>query len=320
MKKICTLGTAVLAIALSACAGAEDTKPKSLLPEPDAVNGKGFVLVELFTSEGCSSCPAADAFLNALVNEAREKKLPVYALAFHVDYWNKLMTKHGAWADPFSDQAYTLRQKMYAKIPSIAAKYGGRMVTPQLIFNGGEEAKREKDESAVAFFSGLLKRPRNIGLRIELNGAAQKIKYTLSALPQHAVLNVAVVERGLKSNVTAGENHGKVLPHENVVRSFASIKLAEASGEIPLTIPKEVNRANSSVIVFAQSTDAAQPLACSEIPLDKTPAETPVKDAGAKLEPVANPQLEKATCKDGCVLPEQAASNQPTKETDHKMP
>ena len=86
----------------------------------------GFALVELFTSEGCSSCPSADQNLMRLVDEASKKKLPVYALSFHVDYWNRL-----GWTDPYSSKAFTDRQRTYAQVMK-----SDRVYTPQMIVNG----------------------------------------------------------------------------------------------------------------------------------------------------------------------------------------
>ena len=73
--------------------------------------GKPFALVELFTSEGCSSCPPADELLSEIAAQARTTKRPIVALAFHVDYWDRL-----GWKDPFSDSTYTQRQYAYAAV------------------------------------------------------------------------------------------------------------------------------------------------------------------------------------------------------------
>src|ERR1700753_1065742 len=88
---------------------------------------KGFAVVELFTSEGCSSCPPADALVAKIQKESVGK--PVYILAFHVDYWDR-----GGWKDAFSDAAYTTRQKQYARWMKSSELY-----TPQAIVNGTKE-------------------------------------------------------------------------------------------------------------------------------------------------------------------------------------
>ena len=99
-----------------AAKGGEDAEP-------------GFAVVELFTSEGCSSCPPADALLAEQVRDAREHGRPVYCLAFQVDYWNRL-----GWADPYSDAGFSRRQNDYAQ-----AFQSDRVYTPQVVVNGTEE-------------------------------------------------------------------------------------------------------------------------------------------------------------------------------------
>src|ERR1700743_3380708 len=91
------------------------------------VDTKGFAVVELFTSEGCSSCPPADAVVAKLQKESAGK--PIYILAYHVDYWN-----HLGWKDAFSDAAYSARQKDYAQYLKIEGIY-----TPQIVVNGKTE-------------------------------------------------------------------------------------------------------------------------------------------------------------------------------------
>src|ERR1700709_1958776 len=93
-----------------------------------SMNGNdGFAVVELFTSEGCSSCPAADDVVAKVQNENNDK--PVYILAYHVDYWNRL-----GWKDVFSDAAYSKRQNQYAAWLNLESIY-----TPQVVVNGNKE-------------------------------------------------------------------------------------------------------------------------------------------------------------------------------------
>ncbi len=94
--------------------------------KPTAVN-KGFAVVELFTSEGCSSCPPADELVARIQKEYKDQ--PVYILAFHVDYWNRL-----GWRDVFSNAGYSARQSEYAKYLNLPQVY-----TPQIVVNGKKE-------------------------------------------------------------------------------------------------------------------------------------------------------------------------------------
>jgi hypothetical protein len=87
------------------------------------------VIVELFTSQGCSSCPSADKNLAEIVENAERNHEPVYGLSFHVDYWN-----HLGWKDPYSNRAFTERQRNYAKLMNSESIY-----TPQIVINGENE-------------------------------------------------------------------------------------------------------------------------------------------------------------------------------------
>ncbi|MES2112408.1 MAG: DUF1223 domain-containing protein [Bacteroidota bacterium] len=89
--------------------------------------GKGFAVIELFTSEGCSSCPSADALVARVEKEATDK--PVYILAYHVDYWNRL-----GWKDAFTSPEYSARQSQYADWLNLSSVY-----TPQIVVNGRKE-------------------------------------------------------------------------------------------------------------------------------------------------------------------------------------
>src|SRR5476649_2001101 len=95
---------------------------KTVSPE-----NKGFAVIELFTSEGCSSCPPADALVAKVQKESADK--PVYILAFHVDYWNRL-----GWKDAFSSAEYSYRQSQYARWLKLSSVY-----TPQIVVNGHTE-------------------------------------------------------------------------------------------------------------------------------------------------------------------------------------
>src|SRR5271155_4040576 len=89
----------------------QSEKGKEVQPKSKDETGAPFVVVELFTSEGCSSCPKADDLLGEIVADAQKRQQRIYCLSFHVDYWNK-----GGWRDPYSDAAFSSRQKGYAKV------------------------------------------------------------------------------------------------------------------------------------------------------------------------------------------------------------
>ena len=155
-------------------------------PKGDA--GAAFAVVELFTSEGCSSCPPADALLAEMVQDARTHGRPVYCLAFQVDYWNRL-----GWTDPYSDAAFSRRQYDYAHALSLGGVY-----TPQMIVNGTDEFVGSDRERSRKSIDAALKRPAKTTLKLnekKTGAGSVVITYETSSAPKGAVVNVAVAER-----------------------------------------------------------------------------------------------------------------------------
>jgi hypothetical protein len=189
----------------------------------------GFAVVELFTSEGCSSCPPADRLLAEL-----SQRGGVYALEFHVDYWNSL-----GWRDPYSSARYSDRQRAYAG--------DDQVYTPEMIVKGTNAfvgSDRERAEAAIA--AGLGKRPP---VALEAHVAGDRLTYRTSAAPKDAKLCVAIVDAHRTTKVPRGENAGRTLEHARVVRAFASATLTSAEGSIAL--PGKVP-AGGAVVVFVQ--------------------------------------------------------------------
>ncbi len=228
--------------------------------------GPGFAVVELFTSEGCSSCPPADALLAEQVRDAREHGRPVYCLAFQVDYWNRL-----GWADPYSDAAFSRRQNDYAR-----AFRSDRVYTPQMIVNGADEFVGSDRDRSRKSIDAALKRPAKARLKLsqeKADAGAVVLSYEASSAPKGAVVNVAVVERGLVSKVRRGENADRTLRHENVVRAFRTVRLDEsAKGSVELKLPADLMRKNSSAIAYVQEAAAGPILGASAV--DLAPAES----------------------------------------------
>ena len=172
---------------------------------------KSFVVVELFASEGCSSCPPADQIFNEITANAHNQHLPIYTLSFQVDYWNYL-----GWKDPFSSPQFSERQYLYSQF------LPGGVYTPEMIINGCEAfigSDEKKANELIKHF--LAQNPSNqIHLNLVQNGKSLVVNYTVDHLQDNVVINVALVERGLVSHVTAGENKGRTLNHDNVVRVF----------------------------------------------------------------------------------------------------
>jgi hypothetical protein len=196
-----------------------------------AARGRVPVLVELFTSEGCSSCPPADALLSQLEKTQPVEGAEVVPLALHVDYWNRL-----GWADRFSSAEYSERQSRYA-----ARAGSGRVYTPQMIVDGSAELLGSDGSGARAAIASAARAGKlPVTLDVAAPGASPKLKVGVPALPAGraaADVLLAVTEDGLVSDVARGENAGRKLTHVGVVRSLERIGTAKA-GE-----PLEVERA-----------------------------------------------------------------------------
>lgn len=212
---------------------------------------KPVVVVELFTSQGCSSCPPADQVLQQIEQVARKGDLPVYTLSFHVDYWNRL-----GWKDPYSDEAFSIRQRSYAS----AAK-SRRVYTPQMIVNGTTEfvgSDRSKAHSAISqSLRPVTKRqsaPPRIKLNAELFGTETDVQvmYSVSGHSPGDVLNLALVVSPDPNRVPRGENAGRELSHVNVVVNFRTIPIDEVSGKVRMRLPKGVSANETSLVAYVQ--------------------------------------------------------------------
>jgi len=204
-----------------------------------------FAVVELFTSEGCSSCPAADKLLINLTTKAREESKRIYTLSFHVDYWNYI-----GWVDPFSSSKFSNRQRNYARFLESSSVY-----TPQMIINGQQGFVGSSESSAKKFISQALEKRSfcHVSLNLKDNQEEEiEVAYEVSNVVKESTLNIALVERNISSQVTRGENAGKILKHDNVVRNLKTIDLKYQSGTIKIVIPTSINLENSSIVGYVQ--------------------------------------------------------------------
>ena len=175
-------------------------------------------VIELFTSQGCSSCPPADRLVSEIVNEAMEKDQKVYALSFHVDYWDRL-----GWKDPYSSVKYTNRQKAYSRSFNWSTIY-----TPQMIVNGQVHFTGSKRNTALKEIDKALTLGTSNLIELSTQFLDQNqilVSYKIAGeLPAKSVLNVALVERSITTQVKRGENGGRTLHQDNVVLVFESGK------------------------------------------------------------------------------------------------
>jgi hypothetical protein len=227
--------------ALAACRSPGSSPvPEARADEPTrAVAPAGVAVVELFTSEGCSSCPPADAVL------ARVASRPgVFALSFHVDYWDDL-----GWPDRFATAENTARQQAYAR--SLGAR---GLYTPQLVVGGADAFVGSDSGHADASIARSLASAPSVRLTLHVRTTPTEalVDYQTEGAPPGAVIDVALVERWATTDVRAGENAGRTLHHANVVRSFISSALVSPSGTIALRLPPVSPGGGADVIGYVQ--------------------------------------------------------------------
>ncbi len=216
-------------------------------------------VVELFTSEGCSSCPPADALLGRLVEEAESHGEDVLCLAFHVDYWDGL-----GWPDPFADPRFSARQRRYA-----GALGEDRVYTPQAVVNGrwsmvGSDGRRLHAALSRALGSPA---PARVDLRLSGEGGSRRADVGLTGAPDGTVVHLAVVERERSHHVGRGENSGRTLEHHNLVRVFRTVTLGGETTGVELELPAGVDPDGALVVAYAQDPDTMRILGGTSVPL-----------------------------------------------------
>ncbi|UOE51283.1 DUF1223 domain-containing protein [Mucilaginibacter sp. SMC90] len=233
------VGAAALALATAAYATRKIDSVKTVNTDTP---GQGFALVELFTSEGCSSCPPADDLLAKIQKETQDK--PVYILAYHVDYWNNL-----GWKDVFSNAMFSKRQKEYSSY------LNAQVYTPQVVVNGKTELVGS-DEPVLreAISRALTTAPKaQVSLQAQQNGDKLNVSYELSGNTDNQNLLIAVVQKSAISRVARGENSGRTLSHAQIVRDLKTIPLNQAQkGQTTISLPKEFTAQGWEIVGFIQ--------------------------------------------------------------------
>jgi len=205
---------------------------------------KGFALLELYTSEGCSSCPPADELMGRIQNEYKDSN--VYVLAYHVDYWDKQ-----GWKDIFSNPDYTKRQYEYAKFLGKEPIY-----TPQVIVNGKADYIASQETVVRNAIKTALSKPALTDLSLEAtqNNNNLAVNYTVEGTSRNNQLLIAVVQKTAKSNVKRGENAHRVLSHYQIVHHLHTIDLKDKKGTVSIHLPKDFNTNDFEVIGFIQDS------------------------------------------------------------------
>jgi hypothetical protein len=215
---------AVLRMSLVLSVGSAVSLPKAQTPAADAVRTP--VVVELFTSEGCSSCPPADVLLQKLEEQQPVAGAEIIPLEEHVDYWN-----HDGWIDPYSSQEWTARQLTYQDL------FKKDIYSPQLVVDGSAELVGNNPRAAVVEIEKATHRAKAEVSITAVNPDSHGSHFTVSVgklegktAGDAAEVWLAVTEDGLHSSVTRGENAGRSLNHVATLRSLHKIGVADASG------------------------------------------------------------------------------------------
>ncbi len=187
------------------------------------------VRIELYTSEGCSSCPPAERWMNSL--PTRDDMLP---MAFHVDYWNYL-----GWRDRFADARYSARQQRMAERFARPVVY-----TPAVAIDGAEWRWRSASPP-------LANRP-SVAMTANIKVSAHRLR--VRAYADRGTLHVAVTESNLHTEVRAGENAGATLRHDHVVRAFGEER---QRGPVDLKLPNDVQPANARVLLWLEDDNGS---------------------------------------------------------------
>lgn len=210
----------------------------SLFALPVMAQSTQGVLVELFTSQGCSSCPPADAFLADLAENQG-----VIPLALHVDYWDYI-----GWSDTFAQEKFTKRQRKYAKMNADRMVY-----TPQMIVAG---QTRVKGHDAASVMLGIAAVKSTITLTLTRQGDDVLISATSDqALPSDILVDVVRYYPKMTVQIERGENRGQAISYHNIVTSWMNV--GEWTGKTPLAMTTRATGDDPIVVILQQEGPGA---------------------------------------------------------------
>jgi hypothetical protein len=234
---------AALAILLASPAAPSVAHSSQVTPTEMSAD-KGFAVIELFTSQGCSSCPPADALLGKMAMAHDAQVLPI---AFHVDYWNRL-----GWKDPFSSASYSQRQRAYANQFHLDGVY-----TPQAIVNG----KRQMVGSDASLLAAAVADAKAITptasiniTSIEQQADSIHIQYNIMGAYSDATLQAVLVQEQVETQIKAGENKGLSLTNYHIARDLKEVP-ATAAGQLYLQIPATATNTVFKIVLLVQQAD-----------------------------------------------------------------
>ncbi len=263
-------GVGLLVLAVSGIGCAQSVAATTRAPSPRTV------LVELFTSQGCSSCPAADEFVHALptLGLPRTRVVP---LTFHVDYWNDL-----GWKDPFSSPAFTQRQQRYADGGFLRAPDGHEglsgLYTPQMIVDGAVHFSGRSRDLAFAEIDRAAQAAPVLDLQADALLDGDRAEVTLRVTPRPGarreawVAYVAVAAREARTQVTRGENGGETLVEAAVVRALSPpVAVTPGALRVTVTRPSDLPWSAVELAAVVQSPTTLHVAAAQSVTLPKEP-------------------------------------------------
>lgn len=190
-------------------------------------------LIELYSSEGCESCPFADRFMKEVLIIADSVKQPVYVIDFHVDIWDR-----SGWKDPYSDSLFSQRQSLAAK------RVGQQAIFTPMVFVNGQgalpgAAKREVGSYINNALGEVMLHRLTTSAQLFQGKKTLSIDYEIQGNTDSVDIHFAFVQKHVLSKVTAGDNAGHTLEHHNVVRKFATEVVKAPKGHYELALPAD---------------------------------------------------------------------------------
>jgi hypothetical protein len=236
---------------------AANPEPPSKTEAANPANLRRPVLLELFTSEGCSSCPPADRLLDRFDRTQPVAGADLIVLSEHVDYWNRL-----GWTDPFSSPLFTQRQQDYVRRLHLDSAY-----TPQLVVDGQKDVVGSDESAARAAIRKAETRAKTaITLAARRAGADAKISLQVGEAPLGAEVYVALAAAHAESQVTRGENSGRTLQHVAVVRNILLVGKTNGQGTFfkDMMLPLKGGNGDWRAVAFLQDSGSGQILGAAE--------------------------------------------------------
>src|SRR5262249_46737153 len=229
------------------------------------------VIVELFTSEGCSSCPPADALLARYESQQPVANAQIIALEEHVDYWDQL-----GWVDPFSGRAWTNRQADYA-----TSLGNGNPYTPQMVIDGRTEFVGSRESQARQVIARAASQPKtrvSVGFQTGAKAGARTVQIVVDKLASSSPGDepevwLAITEADLHSEVTRGENAGRALGHASIVRVLRKVGRAQENASVafsqssPMKLDSRWKVANLHAVAFVQERKSRRILGAAIVSL-----------------------------------------------------